>query len=387
MPVPSLITDLDTTPANNSPAGSESAKGTIDDYLRTGFAFIKTLYDTKAALISPSFTTPTLGVATATSINKVVLTTPATSATLTIADGKTLTASNTLTLTGTDGSTLNVGTGGTLGTAAYVNTGTSGATIPLLNGTNTWSGAQAVNANLSVAGLLATTRTSNGAEIQIAQIRNDGTGDQTAAAVGWYLGSTLYVEQIAHYNSGPTFKTDISGSTVTLVTGTGLAVTGTISATDTISTTKTGGTFTATGATTSARYLNFANTTGSVTIGVEQSTGNAIISGSTGYDTSISSAQAIGFSADNGTTRQMLLAATGVLTVCAATATPAAGSTSARLIFGTTAGFGIYYGSGAPTVSAAQGSIYLRSDGSSSSTRLYVNSDGSTTWVNFTSAS
>ena len=33
------------------------------------------------------------------------------------------------------------GAGGALGTAAFVATGTSGATIPLLNGVNTWSGA------------------------------------------------------------------------------------------------------------------------------------------------------------------------------------------------------------------------------------------------------
>jgi len=76
----------------------------------------------------------------------------------------------------------------------------------------------------------------------------------------------------------------------------------------------------------------------------------------------------------------------GILNVCSAVATPAGGSTSARLVFGTTAGFGIYYGSGAPTVSAAQGSIYIRSDGSSTLTRLYVNTNGSTTWTNFTSA-
>ncbi len=68
---------------------------------------------------SPTLTTPTLGVASATSINKVTLTAPATGATVTIVDGKTFTSSNTLTLAGTDGSTLNVGTGGTLGTAAY----------------------------------------------------------------------------------------------------------------------------------------------------------------------------------------------------------------------------------------------------------------------------
>lgn len=51
---------------------------------------------------SPTLVTPTLGVASATSINKVTLTAPATGSTLTVADGKTLTASNTLTLTGTD---------------------------------------------------------------------------------------------------------------------------------------------------------------------------------------------------------------------------------------------------------------------------------------------
>ena len=71
---------------------------------------------------SPSLTTPTLGVASATSINKVAITAPATSATLTIVDGKTLTASNTLTFAGTDTSTLNIGTGGTLGTAAFTAT-------------------------------------------------------------------------------------------------------------------------------------------------------------------------------------------------------------------------------------------------------------------------
>ena len=52
----------------------------------------------------------------------------------------------------------------------------------------------------------------------------------------------------------------------------------------------------------------------------------------------------------------------------------------------TAAGMGIYFGSGAPTVAAAKGSMYLRSDGSSASTRLYV-SDGGTTWIAVTTAS
>jgi len=63
---------------------------------------------------SPTLTTPVLGAASATSINKVTITAPGTGSTLTIADGKTLTASNTLTFTGTDGSSIAFGAGGTI---------------------------------------------------------------------------------------------------------------------------------------------------------------------------------------------------------------------------------------------------------------------------------
>jgi hypothetical protein len=63
---------------------------------------------------SPTLTTPNIGAATATTVNKVTITAPATGSTLTVADGKTLTASNTLTFTGTDGSTVNFGSGGTM---------------------------------------------------------------------------------------------------------------------------------------------------------------------------------------------------------------------------------------------------------------------------------
>lgn len=63
---------------------------------------------------SPTLVTPILGVAAATSINKVAITAPATSATLTIANGKTLTASNSVNFTGTDGSSVAFGAGGTI---------------------------------------------------------------------------------------------------------------------------------------------------------------------------------------------------------------------------------------------------------------------------------
>jgi hypothetical protein len=61
---------------------------------------------TSVTLTSPTLVTPALGVATATSVNKVAITAPATSATLTIADGKTLTANNSITFAGTDATTM-----------------------------------------------------------------------------------------------------------------------------------------------------------------------------------------------------------------------------------------------------------------------------------------
>lgn len=55
---------------------------------------------------SVALTTPNIGVATATSVNKITITAPATGSTITIADGKTFTVSKSLTLTGTDTTTM-----------------------------------------------------------------------------------------------------------------------------------------------------------------------------------------------------------------------------------------------------------------------------------------
>lgn len=87
-----------------------------------------------------------------------------------------------------------------------------------------------------------------------------------------------------------------------------------------------------------------------------------------------------------GYTRLDLNPSGGEVTIQKSVATPAGGSADLRLAFGSTAGFGVYVGSGAPTVSAAKGSLYLRSDGSSTSTRAYINTDGSTTWTAITTA-
>lgn len=73
-------------------------------------------------------------------------------------------------------------------------------------------------------------------------------------------------------------------------------------------------------------------------------------------------------------------------TACADDAIPAGGTAGLGLMFSATANFGIFFGSGAPTLSAAKGSLYMRSDGSSTSTRAYVNTNGSTTWASLTAS-
>ena len=68
------------------------------------------------------------------------------------------------------------------------------------------------------------------------------------------------------------------------------------------------------------------------------------------------------------------------------TAPPAGGTTGKGFLLSSTPNFGIFFGSGAPTLNAARGSLYLRTDGSGTSNRMYVNTDGGTTWTAVTTA-
>lgn len=136
--------------------------------------------------------------------------------------------------------------------------------------------------------------------------------------------------------------------------------------------------------------------TGTVYGGISVSTGNVSLSGTLGVTgaTTLSSTLAVtGASTLSSTlavtgavTLSSTLGTTGQISTQTGTAPPAAGATTSGIKVSSTANFGIFWGSGAPTFSAARGSIYLRTDGSSTSTRLYVNTTGSTTWTNFTSA-
>lgn len=70
---------------------------------------------------------------------------------------------------------------------------------------------------------------------------------------------------------------------------------------------------------------------------------------------------------------------TGIITALSGTAPVAAGSQA--LALNNTASFGVFTGSGVPTVSAAKGSLYLRTDGTGATDRAYINTNGSTTWT------
>jgi len=77
----------------------------------------------------------------------------------------------------------------------------------------------------------------------------------------------------------------------------------------------------------------------------------------------------------------------GQLLAASGTTITAGGSQSLGLEFSTTTDFGIFFGSGAPTISAAKGSLYLRSDGSTTNDRMYVNTNGTTAWAAVITAS
>ncbi len=101
--------------------------GVVGEYTLTGTGAVVVMQNT------PTLTTPVLGSATASSINRVTITAPAASATLTIADGKTLTVSNILTLVGSDGTVMTFPT--TSATIARTDAAQTFVTGQIVNGT------------------------------------------------------------------------------------------------------------------------------------------------------------------------------------------------------------------------------------------------------------
>ncbi len=71
--------------------------------------------------------------------------------------------------------------------------------------------------------------------------------------------------------------------------------------------------------------------------------------------------------------------ATGKLTLLSGSALSS--TATAVLLFGSIASFGIYIGTGVPAANAGTGSLFLRNDGNTNTTRMYVNINGTGTWT------
>lgn len=153
---------------------------------------------------TPALTTPDIGVATAASVNRVVITAPATSATLTIADGKTLTVSHSLTLAGTDGTTMTFpSTSAAIARtdAAQAFTGAQTFNGPFIEAVQSLSGAGAVNITQPVTKF---TSTATGNALTLA----DGVEGQ--------LKTIVYVAEAAGADTGVLTPTNLgAGTTIT----------------------------------------------------------------------------------------------------------------------------------------------------------------------------
>jgi hypothetical protein len=76
-----------------------------------------------------------------------------------------------------------------------------------------------------------------------------------------------------------------------------------------------------------------------------------------------------------------VISSAGNARILSGTAVPAGGTAGAGYLMSSTTNLGVFFGTGAPTLSAAKGSLYLRSDGTTTNDRMYVNTDGATTWT------
>ena len=161
---------------------------------------------------SPTLVTPTLGVAVATSINKIAITAPATSATLTIADSKTLTANNSITLAGTDATTMTFpGTSATIARADAAQTFTGNQTFSnaIVGSIQSLSGPGAVNITT---GTTAFTSTGAGNALTLA----DGVAGQ--------FKTIIYVAEAGGADTGVLTPTNFGNGTTITFTNVGDSV-------------------------------------------------------------------------------------------------------------------------------------------------------------------
>ena len=162
---------------------------------------------------TPTLVTPVLGVATATSVNKMAITAPATSSTLAVADGKTFTVSHSLTLVGTDATTMTFpATSATIARtdAAQAFTGNQTFNGAIIGAVQSLSGPGAVNVTQ-----LTTAFTSTGA----------GDALTLADGVAGQLKTIVYVAEAAGGDTGVLTPANLGSATTITFNAVGDSVT------------------------------------------------------------------------------------------------------------------------------------------------------------------
>jgi hypothetical protein len=162
---------------------------------------------------TPTLVTPVLGVATATSVNKMAITAPATGSTLAVADGKTFTVNHSLTLSGTDTTTM-----------AFPATS---ATIARTDAAQTFTGNQTFNGAI----IGAVQALSGPGAVNVTQLTtaftSTGTGDALTLAdgVAGQLKTIIYVAEAAGADTGVLTPTNLGSATTITFNDVGDSVT------------------------------------------------------------------------------------------------------------------------------------------------------------------
>ena len=270
-------------------------------------------------------------------------------------------------------------TGGNINTGAQVVatgnvTGGNIVTAALVRGQTVSATANVVGGNVSTAGLITATGNVTGGNINTGaqvvatgnitggNLRTTGQVSATGNITGnYFLGNGSQLTGIGSL-------TAISeGTTNMTVNGSGGNISATIGGTSNV----------AVFASTGINVLGTVSASGNVTGGNINTGAQVVATGNVTGGNINTGAQVVA----TGNVTGGNLRTAGQLLAASATAIAAGGSQSLGLEFSTTVDFGIFFGSGAPTISAAKGSLYLRSDGSTTNDRMYVNTDGSTTWT------
>jgi hypothetical protein len=221
--------------------------------------------------------------------------------------------------------------------------------------------ANVTGGNINTAGVVSATGNITGGNLNVAGLSLSGN-------VVSAINLTANITTTANIQAGNLKSSGIMSATAN-VTGGNILTGGLISATSTITSAAnitggnilTGGLVSVTGNITGGNVLGGANVNAITHTGTTASLSGNVTGGNV-----LSSA---------------VLSAVGNATILSGTAIPAGGTTGAGYKLSSTANLGVFFGSGAPTLSAAKGSLYLRTDGSTTNDRMYVNTNGTTTWT------